>query len=231
MNSEGYFQESACNGRFRRCLGASDCDNRTRGWRLPNSSSSSSTAAVNASEEVLNAQVIRIAFVGFLFLQGIISGLSVSALYEAFASDSPRVFVAQHSVARANEIRRYFFIGITLCVTGGLCMLEEDDVAQIFVIIKGGSSSAPRNTAKRNSGLWYFILSYFIALVMTLLCSHVDVRTTNILAQINIQGIHIPDEKLLSILHQWRGFTVPRSIMCFLGWLISCYRFVIMRAR
>jgi hypothetical protein len=176
-----------------------------------------STAIGDASEKVLNAQVIRVAFIGFLFLQGIMSGLSVSALYEAFASDSPREFVAQHLAARANEIRRYFFIGITFCVTGSLCMLEEETHFM--------------STTKSNSSLWYFILSYFIALIMTLLCSNVDVRMSNISAQIYAEGIHIPDEKLLSILHQWRGFTVTRSILCFVGWMMYGYRFVVMGAR
>jgi hypothetical protein len=222
-HSECIYVESASTGRFRRCSEASDGDTRTRGWRRP--THQNSTAKGDASEMVLNAQVIRIAFIGFLCLQGIISGLSVSALYEAFDSDSPREFVAQHLAARANEIRRYFFIGITFCVTGSLCMLEDDDVSQVLILIKG------RSTTKINSSIWYFILSYFIALIMTLLCSHVYVRMSNILAQNNLEGIHTSDEKLLSILHQWRGFTVTRSISCFVGWMIYGYRFVIMRAR
>jgi hypothetical protein len=224
--SESCFEE-ACTGRFRRCLEASEGDTRTRGKRLY--THQNSTAIGDASEKVNDLN--RFAFIGFIFLQGIISGLSVSALYEAFALDSPREFVAQHSAARANEIRRYFFIGITFCVTGSLCMLEEDDVSQVFAIIKGSSSSAPRSITKSNLSLWYFILSYFVALILTLLCSHVDVHMLTVSAQINVKGIHISDDKLLSTLHQWRGFTVPRSIFCFVGWLISCYCFVIMRAR
>jgi hypothetical protein len=220
---ECFYVESASTGRFRRCFEASEGDTRTRGWRLP--IRQNSTAIGDASEKVLNAQVIRIAFIGFLCLQGIISGLSVSALYEAFASDSPREFVAQYLAARSDEIRRYFFIGITFCVTGSLCMLEQDDVSQVLILIKG------RSTPKSNSSIWYFVLSYYVALIMTLLCSHVDVRMSNISAQINLEGIHISDEKLLSILHQWRVFTVTRSILCFVGWMIYGYRFVIMRTR
>ena len=221
-HSECFYVESACTGRFRRFFEANDGDTRTRGWRL---SVRQNSAIGDASEKVLNAQVIRIAFIGFLCLQGIISGLSVSSLFEAFALDSPREFVAQHLAARANEIRRYFFIGITFCVTGSLCMLEEDDVSQVLIMIKG------RITTKSNSSIWYFILSYFIALIMTLLCSHVDVRMSNISAHTNLDGNHISDEKLLSILYQWRGFTATRSISCFVGWMIYGYRFVIMRAR
>jgi hypothetical protein len=222
-HSECFYVESASTGQFRRLFEANDGDTRTRGWRLP--VRQNSTAIGDASKKVLNAQVIRIAFIGFLCLQGIISGLSVSSLFEAFALDSPREFVAQHLAARANEIRRYFFIGITFCVTGSLCMLEEDDVSQVIFMIKG------RSTTKSNLSIWYFILSYFIALIMTLLCSHVDVRMSNISAHNNLDGNHISDEKLLSILHQWRGFTATRSIVCFVGWMIYGYRFVIMRAR
>ncbi len=207
--------ERASSGRF--CeLEASDGDTQTRGKRPP-----------ILQEKLLNEQV---AFIGFLFLQGIISGLNVSALYEAFTLDSPKMFVAQHLGSRANKmIRRCFFIGITFCVTGSLCMLEEDDVSQVFAIIKGSSSSTPRNITKSGWSTWCSILSYFNALILTLMCYHVDILMSNMSTQIHVEGVYVSDQKLLSILHQWQGFIVPRSILCFVAWLITCYRFVISR--
>lgn len=205
--SEGYFVERASSGRFCK-LEASDGDTRTRGKRPP-----------ILQEKILNDQF---AFIGFLFVQGIISGLNVSALYEAFTLDSPKMFVEQHLASRANNmILRCFFIGITFCVTGSLCMLKKNDVSHLFAIISGSSSST-RNITKSDWGIWCSILSYFVALILTLMCYHVDVRMSNMSTQIHV-------EKLLSILHQWQGFIVPRSILCFVAWLISCYRFVINR--
>jgi hypothetical protein len=213
QHSESFFVERASTGRFCR-LEASDGDTPTRGKRLP-----------ILHEKIISDQFV---FIGFLFLQGIISGLSVSALYEAFALDSPKMFVA-HLAARANKMtQRCFFIGLTFCVTGSLCMLKEDDVSQIFAIIKGSSGSTPQNVTKSVWSIWCSIISYFIALMFTLLCYHVAGRMSNYSTQIHFESVYISDEELISILHQWQGFIVTRSILCFVAWLILCYRFVIM---
>ena len=167
----------------------------------------------------LDVQVmIRFAFVGFLFLQGLLSGLSLSALYEAFTVRSPGEFIAQYST-RANEIRRYFFVGITFCFTGSLCMLDED----VLDSMKGGNN--PSSMARSNMSL---VLVHFAALIITLLCSHVDVHISNIAMQIDDDDVISYDD--LQAVNKWRGFCVPRSILCILGWLVSCYRFVITRS-
>ena len=231
--SEGFFIESASTGRFRiRDLEASNNNDnnaaRARGWKL----SQSSTTAVQSDTSALlfDKQILGIAFIGFHFLQGIVSGMSVSSLYEALALDDsqPHDFIALHSTVRANEIRRYFFLGITFCVLGSLCMIKEEDVSRVVGIIKGSSSSSsssPRITAtttwSSTTSLGCLIIFYFTALIMTLLCSSVDFKIV----------INQSDEKLLSILQLWRCFSVTRGILCIVGWFISCYRFVIMRVR
>jgi hypothetical protein len=232
--SEGFFIESASTGRFRilDLEASNNNDNnaaRARGWKL----SQSSTTAVQSDTSALlfDKQILGIAFIGFHFLQGIVSGMSVSSLYEAlaFLDDSqPRDFIALHSTVRANEIRRYFFLGITFCVLGSLCVIKEEDVSRVVGIIKGSSSSSsssPRITAtttwSSTTSLGCLIIFYFTALIMTLLCSSVDFKIV----------INQSDEKLLSILQLWRCFSVTRGILCIVGWFISCYRFVIMRVR
>lgn len=240
QRSEGYFIESASTGRFRIDLEASNSDNtaQTRGWKLSQSAVRNETAAA------FGKQVLGFAFIGFHFLQGIVSGMSVSSLYEALALDEskPRDFVALHSTVRANEIRRYFFLGITFCVLGSLCMIKGEDVSRVIGIIKGNSNSnnnnnssnsttsisTPRITAAAATTTWSstaslgcLIIFYFTALIMTLLCSSVDFKSF----------LNQSDETLLSILQLWRCYSVTRGVICIIGWLISCCRFVIMRVR
>jgi hypothetical protein len=223
--SEGFFIESASTGRFRIDLEASN------GCKLSQSQNSSTVALL------IDKQILGFAFIGFHFLQGIVSGMSVSSLYEALALDesNPRDFIALHSTVRANEIRRYFFLGITFCVLGSLCMIKEEDVSRVICIIKGSNNSnsssatsisTPRITAAATTwsstpSLGCLIIFYFTALIMTLLCSSIDFKIV----------ISQSDEKLLSILQLWRCYSVTRGVLCIVGWLISCYRFVIMRVR
>lgn len=238
--SEGFFIESASTGRFRILdLEASNNDDdnnaaRARGWKLSQGQNSSTAVQQSDTSALLfDKRILGIAFIGFHFLQGIVSGMSVSSLYEAlaFLDDSqPRDFIALHSTMRANEIRRYFFLGITFCVLGSLCMIKEEDVSRVVGIIKGSSSSSssssPRITATTTTwnstmSLGCIIIFYFTALIMTLLCSSVDFKIV----------INQSDKKLLSTIQLWRCFSVTRGIMCIVGWFISCYRFVIMRVR
>lgn len=225
--SEGFFIESASTGRFRIDLEASNNDNKAQ-------TSGNSSAVRNETAAFLSdKQVLGFAFIGFHFLQGIVSGMSVSSLYEALALDEskPRDFVALHSTVRANEIRRYFFLGITFCVLGSLCMIKEEDVSRVIGIIKGSNNSrttsisTPRITAattwSSTTSLGCLIIFYYTALIMTLLCSSVDFESV----------LNQSDETMLSILQLWRCYSVTRGVLCIIGWLISCYRFVIMRVR
>lgn len=212
--TEGFYIESASTGRFRRYHG--ERDGGTRSWKIP--------ALPNQKSNEPDVKVMqRFAFVIFLFLQGILSGLSLSALYEAFTARSPGDFLLQYA-ARSNETRRYFFTGISLCATGSLCMLDGDTLAQVLDFVKGRNTIS--TTAKSNMSI-VLVLVYFVALLLTLLCSRVDVHISNIALQI---GGDISDEDLQSVVEKWRGFAVPRSILSILGWLISCYRFVSMRS-
>lgn len=211
--SEGFYFEGA-NGRFRRYYQANDGSKTRRGWRL-----SISQGKTNSAEDDVQ-KLIRFAFIAFLFLSGLLGGLSLSALYEGFTVRSPGDFIVQYST-RASETRRYFFIGITLCCTGSLCLGEG--FCEISDVIKGKTTRLS-GVAKSNIGL---VVIYFSALVVTLLCSRVDVRISTIATQLqNTNSGVVPS----SVVEEWRGFAVPRSILCILGWLVSCYRFVVTRS-
>ena len=207
MSSETFYVESASTGRF----------HRDRSGKLPTTSSEGNSY----QKKKLDVQVI--AFVCFLFLQGILSGLSLSALYEAgsIANISPGELVAQYSFSKANETRRYLFIGITWCFTGSLCLFSAEDVS-----IKG--SNALSNSTK---SLLLLNTVFFLALVFTLLCSHADVQISSTVLQISTEGDAIASfNGLHPLLRKWRGFAVTRSILCIVGWFVSCHRFVVMRS-
>ena len=200
------------NGRFRRVIGASK-DSDTRTWRLPVHHN-----ATNERDRKSWLDVKTLAFVGFLFLQGILSGLSLSSLYQAFTVQLPGELLANS--AAANETRRYFFIAITFCVTGSLCVLEEDATKLL------DSSGKTPNATMCNVCL---VVIYFLALVATLLCSHADVHIVYTAMQISEGDIRVSSDDLLSILHKWRSFAVPRSVLCILGWFVSCCKFIATR--
>jgi len=98
-------------------------------------------------------------------------------------------------------------------------MLDED----VLDSLRG--KPAPTNMGKSNMSL---ALVYFAALIITLLCSHVDVRISNIEIQIN-DGDMISNEDLKFVVREFRKFSVPRSTLCIVGWLVACCRFVIMK--
>lgn len=208
--SEGFFIESAATGRFRRYR-----TSEAGTWRIPAVSKSKSPSGTDNGEAL-----VRLAFIGFLFLQGLLSGLSLSALYEAFSDRAPGEFLRQYA-HRANEMRRYFFIGVTYSVTGSLCLLGGDE--KMLSSMKRGK---PSSRAQSHNVL--LVLVYFTALVLTMLCSRLDVRITYL-------AMHMEDSDMLSnadqdVVHHWKGLCVPRSLLCIAGWLVSCYRFVVMRS-
>lgn len=210
---ETFYVESASNGRFRR-------DYNPRSGKLPTTSSEG-----NNSSQKKKLGVHAIAFVCFLFLQGILSGLSLTALYEArsIANVSPGEFIAQYSFSKANETRRYFFIGITWCFTGSLCLFSEDVLS-----VKGN------NALSNNSTKSLFLLNtiFFLALVFTLLCSHVDVQISNTVLKITTEKDGLASYNgLPPLLRKWSVCVVTRSILCIVGWFVSCHRFVVMRSK
>ena len=225
-----FYIENASTGRFRRCLGDSDRDTRSSSSTIP--TRQNTVVAEDESDGVIHhvlPLMTKAAFICFLFLQGILSGLSLSAVYEALTPQRTEEFFAQYSAARANEIRRYFFIGITLCATGSLCSINKNDATQVLYIMIGGSS--PNSTTKASASICYLILTYFLALIITIVCSHEDVRLLqiHIATQFTEQNIHTSTDNFLTVFKRWRGLSVSRSVFCIVGWLISCYRFVISR--
>ena len=218
-----FYVENASTGRFRRYLVVSEGESRSNRWSIL--AQQNSVAAGNETDEELNVLpfMTQGAFVCFLFLQGILSGLSLSALFEALTPQQPDEFVAQYSAARANEIRRYFFIGITFCATGSLCILNKHETTQVLASMTGGNSP----NSKASTSTCYLILIYSFALVITIVCSHEDVLLLDFATHITEQEIHASTNNIRSVLHRWRGLSVSRSIFCIVGWLISCYRFVI----
>ena len=112
--TEAFYIESASTGRFRRSYEARDSTLR---WRLPMTMLPNQNADRSNDRGIGDKDASKIFFAVFLFLQGILSGLSLSALYEAFASMKALDFIL-HSATRVNEIRRYFFIGINFCTVG-----------------------------------------------------------------------------------------------------------------
>ena len=214
--SEDFYVESAATGRFRRHYPSEDNGSR-RGWRL-----STAHHNDNLRGEIDNETLTRFAFISFLFLQGLLSGLSLSSFYEAFISRSRLDFIVQYS-ARAVETRRYFFIGITLSATGSLCLLNGDISTQLADVWKGKNTLS--SITKSNLSL---VMVYFFALIVTLLCSFVDVKISKMAMDININNIS--GASLESIINEWRALAVSRSILCILGWLVSCYRFVVARS-
>ena len=147
-----FYIENASTGRFRRCLGDSDRDTRSSSSTIP--TRQNTVVAEDESDGVTHHMLpvmTKAAFICFLFLQGILSGLSLSAVYEALTPQRTEEFFAQYSAARANEIRRYFFIGITLCATGSLCSINKNEATQVLYSMIGGSSRNSTTKASSNS--------------------------------------------------------------------------------
>lgn len=219
--NESFYIENTSTGRFRRCLPDSDRDSRRNSW---SSSDHQNSGECEADGELHLLHVVtKAALICFLFLQGILSGLSLSALYEALSPSEPEEFFAQYSAGRANEIRRYFFIGITLCATGSLCNINTNVATLVLVGMAG--SSCPNSTTKSSTSACYLILTYFLALVITIVCSYEDLRLLDIASHMTKQGHYSSANEFRLVLQRWRGLSVSRSVFCLVGWLISCYQF------
>ena len=99
-------------------------------------------------------------------------------------------------------------------------MFDEKALSHVVDIVKGRNTPIveKKSTIQIHVSL---VLIYFVALIVTLLASRVDVQMSNIAINGGI------DEELKSLIDTWRRFAVPRSILCILAWLVSCYHFVI----
>ena len=113
---------------------------------------------------------------------------------------------------------QYFFIGISSCLTGSLCLLLDKNIVTEILGCIGGTNNL-RNTTK---SLVMLNIIFFIALIFTLLCSHVEAQISNI----SDENTQVSYEELRVVLLRWRGFVVTRSVLCIVGWLLSCFHFV-----
>ena len=114
---------------------------------------------------------------------------------------------------------QYFFIGISSCLTGSLCLLLDKNVVTEILGCIGGTNNLRNNTTK---SLLLLNIVFFIALIFTLLCSHVEAQISNM----SDENTQVSYEELQVVLLRWRGFVVTRSILCIVGWLLSCFHFV-----
>ena len=113
---------------------------------------------------------------------------------------------------------QYFFIGISSCLTGSLCLLLDKNVVTEILGCIGGINNL-RNTTKI---ILILNIVFFIALIFTLLCSHVEAQISNM----SDENTQVSYEELQVVLLRWRGFVVTRSVLCIVGWLLSCFHFV-----
>ena len=113
---------------------------------------------------------------------------------------------------------QYFFIGISSCLTGSLCLLLDENIVTEILGCIGGINNL-RNTTK---SLLILNIVFFIALIFTLLCSHVEAQ----ISSISDENTQVSYEEQQVVLLRWRGFVVTRSVLCIVGWLLSCFHFV-----
>ena len=137
----------------------------------------------------------RYVIITFLFLQGILSGLCLSALYEAFNNNAS--FVSSQTTSE-----QYFFVGILGGVFVSWYMLHQDIITQLKE--RNCLDNVSKSLVAKN-------LIFFLAFIFTYMCSNLVFSGT-------------VDE------NNYRNFAIARSILCILGWLISCYRFVVTRS-
>jgi len=126
--------------------------------------------------------------------------------------------VTAYDSSEVEYYAQYFFIGISSCLTGSLCLLLDKNIVTEILGCIGGTNNL-RNTTK---SLLMLNIIFFIALIFTLLCSHVEAQISNI----SDENTQVSHEELQVVLLRWRGFVVTRSVLCIVGWLLSCFHFV-----
>ena len=170
-----YFVESSTTGRFHRNYPIKENDGK--GDNDKNSTSFSTTFH-------------RYVIITFLFLQGILSGLCLSA----FSNNG-------FEVSSQTTTEQYFFFATTCCLFGSWYMLHQDVITQLLE--RNSLENVSKSLVAKN-------LIFFLAFIFTYLC-------------INVVYSGTVDEP------RYCNFAVTRSVLCILGWLISCYRFVLSR--
>ncbi len=229
-NEEFIFVQSTSNGRFRRChkndvqwkKGDDDDSHHTllSSSRLRRLSSSSDHEMLAANRQQALKKIRHVAYVSFLFLQGILAGLAIQSMYEVFVVESAREFLLQY-VHRSNETRRCYFLAISSCVTGSLCMIDEKAVTSMLPSFRDKMNSSGHVERANGDGIYLSVI-YFLALGVTQVASMVDYEIT---ANRNFERGIIPNDdgdEAQSIFDSWTGLAITRSVLCLFGWLYSC---------
>ena len=99
-------------------------------------------------------------------------------------------------------------------------MLDKD------VLDSPKGRKSPTAMIKSNMSL---VLVYFAGLAISLVCSHADVCISDVAMHIN-DGDPPTGGDLQTAVCEFKGLLVTRSSLCILGWLVSCYRFVVTRS-
>ena len=222
-NAGQYYVESATTGRFRRYVVGNDGVQRWREKpRHKNLASDHIFWSANRKEAL--TKIRHSSYVSFLFLQGVLAGQCIQSMYEAFIVASAKEFIIQY-MHRANENRRFYFIAISLCAMGSLCMIDENAIERVLCLKKSGMTS---NIVNHNGSVPVLVLVYFIALIVTLPCSIIDHRISNLTFESNQDAFFgdVDDvaQSVLDGVNSWKGLAVTRSVFCIIGWLVSCHR-------
>jgi len=126
--------------------------------------------------------------------------------YEAFNNNDSLLYEAFNNndsfeISSQTTTEQYFFIGILGCVFGSWYMLHQDIITQLE---RNSLEHVSKSLVAKN-------LIFFLAFVFTYMC------------------INIVFSGVISDANKYRNFAVTRSVLCIVGWLISCYRFVVTR--
>jgi SNF family Na+-dependent transporter len=110
-----------------------------------------------------------------------------------------RSFVSQLMV-NDNENRRLYFLAISMALTSCLCMIE-----------KSPGQFETSDSSNRYDTSYMLAIVYFVALVITLSSSVVDTNAAR-------------DNDHMLTYRSSNSLEITRSVMCIIGWLISCYQ-------
>lgn len=173
--------DQTVSGRFRR-----SCNLDNYGNSLPIDKTSRSDSRRERMDEIG-----RVSYVGMVFVQGALCGLSIQTLYRSFVSQL---------MANDNENRQLYFLAISMALTSCLCMIE-----------KSPGRLDISDSSNRYDTSYMSAIVYFVALVITLSSSVVDTNATR------------DNDPMLTNHSSNNALEVTRSVMCIIGWLISCY--------
>lgn len=153
---------------------------------------------------------------GSYFLQGILAGFGCQSLYEVGVRRDREEFLVESS-RLASETRRFWYVALTLCLTGAVLRFLEGDVAR---------AGRKRTTTFTVRSL-VLLFCAGIALVATLLSSPVDAA---LFQRFRIETMEYganganDTATVAARIPYWKALTTCRSVCCILAWTItSCW--------